>query len=233
MSKLALSGAPGEDGARIRQLLVELLEQILLLLHPIMPFVTEEIWQVLAGRGKTIMLEPYPRAVDSWRDTAAESDMEFLMGVIRAVRNLRTELNCPPGKEVKVIFHGTERDLAMLQEHAAYLRLLARVGEAEYFTGGDRPKGAATAIVGATEIYLPLDDLLNLDEEHVRLNKEARKITDELARVQKKLGNGDFLSKAKEEIVQKEREKALQFEDKLRALNLSIARIEELKAGRH
>jgi valyl-tRNA synthetase len=233
MSKLALSGAPGEDGARIRQLLVELLEQILLLLHPIMPFVTEEIWQVLAGRGKTIMLEAYPRAAESWRDTAAESDMEFLVGVIRAVRNLRTELNCPPGKEVKVIFHGAERDLAMLQEHAAYLRLLARVGAADYFAGGERPKGAATAIVGATEIYLPLDDLLNLDEEHVRLNKEARKITDELARVQKKLGNGDFLSKAKEEIVQKEREKALQFEDKLRALNLSIARIEELKAGRH
>jgi valyl-tRNA synthetase len=158
--------------------------------------------------------------------------MEFLMGVIRAVRNLRTELNCPPGKEVKVIFHGLERELAMLKEHAAYLRLLARVGAAEYFAGGDRPKGAATAVVGATEIYLPLDDVLDLDEEHARLMKEAGKITAELARVQRKLGNGEFLSKAKHEIVQKERDKALQYEDKLRALNLSIARIGELKAGR-
>jgi valyl-tRNA synthetase len=232
MSKPALNSAPGEDNARSRQLLVELLEQILLLLHPVMPFVTEEIWQALDGNGKTIMLQVYPRAAESWRDTAAEKDMEFLMGVIRAVRNLRTELNCPPGKEVKVIFHGLERELAMLKEHAAYLRLLARVGAAEYFAGGDRPKGAATAVVGATEIYLPLDDVLNLDEEHARLMKEAGKITAELARVQRKLGNGEFLSKAKHEIVQKERDKALQYEDKLRALNLSIARIGELKAGR-
>jgi valyl-tRNA synthetase len=159
--------------------------------------------------------------------------MEFLMGAIRAIRNLRAELNCPPGKDVKVIFHGPERDLTLLREHASYLRLLAKVGAAEYCDGGTRPKGAATAIVGATEIYLPLDDVVNLDEEHTRLTKEAGKITDELARVRKKLGNGDFLSKAKEEIVEKEREKALQYEDKLRALNLSIARIAELKAGRH
>jgi valyl-tRNA synthetase len=159
--------------------------------------------------------------------------MEFLMGVIRAVRNLRAELNCPPGKDVKVIFHGAERDLAMLQEHASYLRLLAKVGAAEYRDSGARPKGAATTVVGATEIYLPLDDVLNVDEEHARLTKEAGRITDELGRVRKKLSNGEFLSKAKEEIVQKEREKALQYEDKLRALNLSIARIAELKAGRH
>jgi valyl-tRNA synthetase len=156
--------------------------------------------------------------------------------VVRAVRNLRTELNCPPGKEVKVIFHGAERELALLQEHAAYLRLLAKVGVAEYAESGVRPKGAATAIVGTTEIYLPLDDQVDLDEELARLDKESRKVGDELARVRKKLGNGDFLSKAKEEVVQKEREKSLQYEDKLRALQLSIARIKELselKAGRN
>jgi valyl-tRNA synthetase len=113
------------------------------------------------------------------------------------------------------------------------VRMLARVGVAEYSEDGERPKGAAAAIVGTTEIYLPLDDAINLDEEHARLAKEAGKINEELARVHKKLGNGDFLSKAKEEVVQKEREKALQYEDKLRALNSSLARIEELKAGRH
>ena len=236
MSKPALSGAPGEDRTRSRQLLVELLQQILLLLHPVMPFVTEEIWQSLDGKGKTIMLEAFPRAGDSWSDPATESDMAFFMGVVRAVRNLRTELNCPPGKEVKVIFHGAERELALLQEHAAYLRLLAKVGVAEYAESGVRPKGAATAIVGTTEIYLPLDDQVDLDEELARLDKESRKVGDELARVRKKLGNGDFLSKAKEEVVQKEREKSLQYEDKLRALQLSIARIKELselKVGRH
>jgi valyl-tRNA synthetase len=159
--------------------------------------------------------------------------MEFLMDAIRAVRNLRTELNCPPNKEVKVIFYGTHRDLTLLRQHALYLRLLARISSAEYFEDGARPKGAAAAIVGTTEIYLPLDDAINLDEEHARLAKEAGKINDELARVQKKLGNGDFLKKAQEEVVQKERDKAQQYEEKLRALHSSIARIEELKAGRH
>jgi valyl-tRNA synthetase len=197
-----------------------------------MPFVTEEIWQALGADRKVIMLEAYPRVPESWRDPAAESRMEFLMDAIRAVRNLRTELNCPPGKEVKVIFHGTSADLALLQEHALYLRLLARVGAADYFHDGDRPEGAAAAIVGSTEIYLPLDSAINLDEEHARLAKEAGKITEELARVHKKLGNNDFLAKAKEEVVQKERDKAQQYADKLRALNSSMTRIEELKAGR-
>lgn len=123
----------------------------------------------------------------------------------------------------------------MLREHAAYLRLLARVAGAEYYEDGERPKGAATAVVGTTEIYLPLDELTNLDEEHARLNKEVIKVADELQRVQKKLANADFLSKAKEEVVRKERDKAVQYEDKLRALNQSVARIAELlkfKSGR-
>jgi valyl-tRNA synthetase len=231
MSKPALSGS-GAAAARSRKLLVELLRQILLLLHPVMPFVTEEIWHAVDSGGQTIMLQAYPDDQPSWRDAAIESEMEFLMGVIRAVRNLRTELNCAPGKEVKAIFYGAERDLALLRAHALYLRLLARVGAAEYPADGARPKGAAQAIVGTTEIYLPLDQALNLDEESARLSKEAGKITEELARVQKKLGNGDFLKKARAEVVQKEREKAQQYEDKLRALRSSIARIEELKTGR-
>jgi valyl-tRNA synthetase len=236
MSKPALNAAHDADAGRSRQLLVELLQQILLLLHPIMPFVTEEIWQALGGERRTIMLESYPRPHESWSDPGAESEMEFLMGVIRAVRNLRAELNCPPGKEVKVIFYGPQRDLAMLQTHVPYLRLLARVAAAESRETGERPKGAATAVVGTTEIYLPLNDLIDLDEEHRRLTKEARKITEELQRAQQKLGNAEFLRKAKEQVVQNERDKALQCEDKLSALNSSIARIEELleiTAGRH
>jgi valyl-tRNA synthetase len=229
MSKPALGGP---EALRSRQLLVELLQQILLLLHPIMPFVTEEIWHALGGAGDTIMLQPYPRAPEEWRDAETEREMDFLMGAIRAVRNLRTEFNCPPGKDVKAIFCGNARDLELLRAHALDLRLLAKVRDAEYRDDGSRPKGAAAAVVGAMEIYLPLDDAINLDEERARLAKEAGKINDELARVQKKLANSDFLAKAKEEVVQKERDKAQQYEEKLRALHANMARIEELKAGR-
>ena len=233
MSKLSLNGSVGDDPGLSRRLLGELLEQIFLLLHPVMPFVTEEIWQVLDDRRGSIMVQKYPTAGANWIDAEAERQMEFLMGVVRAIRNLRTELNCPPGKEIKVIFHGSDNDLAFLSAHLPYLRALARVGSADYLGSRDRPKRAATAVVGSTEIYLPIDDLVNLDEERVRLTKEVGKVTDEIARVQKKLGNPDFVSKAKQEVIQREREKAIEYQEKLRTLKGSLDQIEEIQAERN
>src|SRR5207302_40430 len=168
MSKLQLNETIPGDSRRSQRLLVELLEQILLLLHPIIPFVTEEIWQVIGKGRKSIMLQAYPASEAAWLDPQAERRIEFLMEVIRAIRNLRTEMNCPPGKEVKVIFHGPEENLALLRSQEPYLRSLARVGTAEYLTSGDRPKGAATAVVGSTEVYLPLGEMINIDEEWAR-----------------------------------------------------------------
>ena len=232
MSKLALNSADANVAARSRKLLRELLDQILLLLHPVMPFVTEEIWQVLGANRESIMVQPYPVAPAAWVDAETEKNMTFLMDVTRAIRNLRTEMNCPPGKEVRVVFCGADADLAFLREQEAYLRSLARVGASEFRQAGDRPKGAATAVIAAMEIYLPLDDLVNLDEERARLAKEVGKVEDELARVQKKLANGDFLAKAKTEVVHKEREKATQFEEKIRTLRSSLEKIQEIQAGR-
>ncbi|MGE5216271.1 MAG: valine--tRNA ligase [Chloroflexota bacterium] len=226
MSKLALNGADTDLAAKSRRLLQELLEQILLLLHPIMPFVTEEIWQTLGEERPSIMIQRYPSASPGWRDEPSEKKMSFLTGVIRAVRNLRTEINCPPGKAVKAIFCGQNAELDFIREQQAYLRALARVETAEYRTGGHRPKGAATAVVEGLEIYLPLDDLVNLDEERARLAKEVAKVIDELSRVQRKLGNADFLSKAKDEVVRKEKEKALQFEEKIRTLRGSLDKLD-------
>ena len=233
MSKLALNGADAVQAAQSRQLLRELLEQILRLLHPIVPFVTEEIWQSLDHERPSIMIAKYPALDVSWIDADIEKQMEFLMGVIRAIRNLRTELNCPPGKEIKVLFFCPDGDLEFLRAQQPYLRTLARVGSAEYLASGERPKGAATAVVGATEIYLPLNDLVNLAEERARLTKEVGKVEDELLRVQKKLDNGEFLAKAKEEVILKERDKASQFSEKIRALRTSLAKLSEIQAERN
>ncbi|MGZ8497457.1 MAG: valine--tRNA ligase [Candidatus Binatia bacterium] len=233
MSKLALNGAIGDDRDGARRRLGELLDQILLLLHPVMPFVTEEIWQVIGNGRQSIMIQQYPEAHPQWADGEAEKQMEYLMGVVRAIRNLRTELNCPPGKEVKAIFCGQQADRDFLHGQERYLRSLARLGSVEYRAAGDGPKGAATAVVGASEIYLPLDDLINLDEERTRLAKEVAKIEDEIARVQKKLNNNDFVAKAKEEVIQKERDKAVQFDEKLRTLRSSLEKIADLQAGRN
>ena len=231
MSKLSLNGTLGGNPDESRRLLLELLEGILSLLHPIMPFVTEEIWQVLHKNAQSLMLQPYPRSDAAWIDEETEKEMEFLMGVVRGVRNLRAEMNCPPGKEVKVIFHGPERDLGFLRTQEAYLRLLARLGAVEYLTSGERPKGAATAVIGGTEVYLPLGDLIKPEEERARLTKEALKVEEELARIQKKLANSDFLGKAKEEVIEKERAKSSEYQEKLRTLNRSLERLAEMEQG--
>ena len=132
-----------------------------------------------------------------------------------------------------MIFHGSDNDLAFLGAQLPYLRALARVGSADYLESGDRPKGAATAVVGSTEIYLLIEDLVNLDEERARLDKEIAKIDGEIMRTHKKLANPEFVSKAKPEIIQKEREKAIRHEEKLRTLKASIEQIQEIQAGRN
>jgi valyl-tRNA synthetase len=177
------------------------------------------------------MIQPYPAAPTSWIDPETDRRMDYLTGVVRAVRNLRAEMNCPPGKEVKVIFCGQEIDLAFLRQQQPYLRALARVGSAEFLSDGGRPRGAATAVFGATEIYLPLDDLINLEEEKARLSREVNKAEEELRRVRQKLANGDFLAKAKAGVIEKERQKANQFEEKIRTLKTSLDRISEIQAG--
>ena len=231
MSKLSLNGTLGDDPLKTQRVLLVVLKKLLLLLHPLMPFVTEEIWQVLAEGKGSIMRQPYPQADAGWSQPEAEDKMGFLTEVTRAIRNLRTEMNCPPSRKVKVILFGTKQDLAFLRSQEPYLCVLARAGSVEYLTRGERPKGAATAVVGATEIYLPLGDMINLREEKTRLAKEVTRVEEKLARVQKKLDNKEFLAKAKEEVIQREREKAEQFADKIRTLNRSVERIQGLQLG--
>jgi valyl-tRNA synthetase len=235
MSTLSLNGKIGAEAELSRRLLLEILQQILSLLHPIMPFVTEEIWHALNGSEKprgSLMLERYPPVQPGWIEPSTEREMEFLMNTVRAIRNLRTEMDCPPARQVKVFFHGSAQALSFLQEQEAYLRLLARAGSAEYQTSGERPKGAAMAIVGSTEVHLPLGDMINLNEEQTRLKKELGKVEQELSRVRKKLSNPDFLGKAKAEVIEKEREKSAQYAEKLRTLNLSLQRLGEIEPGR-
>ncbi|MGH7770660.1 MAG: valine--tRNA ligase [Candidatus Binatia bacterium] len=242
MSKLSLNGTLGDDPLKTQRILAGVLEQILLMLHPLMPFVTEEIWQVLTEKEenrktasamrekkRSIMVQEYARAKPEWIQPEVEQRVRFLTEVIRSIRNLRTEMNCPPSKEVKVTLFGTEQNLSFLKSQEPYLSALARAVSVEYLTVGERPKGAATGVVGDTELYLPLGDMIDPKEEKKRLEKEVRKAEEELARIQKKLANKEFLAKAKEDVVQKERGKAEQFEDKIRTLNRSLERILEIQ----
>jgi valyl-tRNA synthetase len=236
MSKLSLNGTLRDDSAKTRRILITVLEKLLLLLHPLMPFVTEEIWQALTEKRKakareqswSIMIQPYPEVDRGYIRSEVEDKVGFLADVIRAIRNLRTEMNCPPSKQVQVILFGADQEIAFLRSQEPYLRALARADSVEYQTSGGRPKGAATAMVRATEIYLPLDGMVNLREERERLLKEIPKLEQELARVQKKLDNRAFLVNAKEEVVEKEKGKLQEFEEKLQTLRRSLQRIQEM-----
>jgi len=195
-----------------RRTLIRVLESALRLLHPFMPFITEEIWQSvapLAGRsGATIMLQPYPVADDKAVDSAANADIEWLKGVIVGIRNIRGEMNIPPGKALTVLMHqGDESDRARLQGNAAYLRKLARLETVRWLEDGEEQPVAATALVGELEILVPMADLIDKDAELQRLAREIEKLEKDVTRIEGKLANPAFVDKAPEAVVGKERDK--------------------------
>lgn len=242
MSKLSLGGKLGNGAGKTRQVLLTVLEQVLLLLHPLMPFVTEEIWQALPDENgkKSIMIQPYPKVVEGWRQPQLEERVTYLTDVIRVIRNLRSETNIPPAKDVRVVVYDGDRSaknrkrtLDFLKSQEPYICSLARVGSMEYASRtAALPKAAATAVVGTTEVFLPVSEAMNLQGEEVRLGKEIGKVESELSRSQRKLDNKEFLAKAKAEVIEKEKKKAGEFGDKIRILRTSLKRIQELERQR-
>ena len=195
-----------------RRTLIRVLETWLRLLHPFMPFITEEIWQTvapLAGvSGPTIMLQSYPVADDKAIDKAANADIEWLKGVIVGVRNIRGEMNIPPGKALSVLLKdGDKTDKSRLEQNAPFLIKLAKLAEITWLSENDEAPVAATALVGNLEILVPMAGLIDQDAELSRLAREIDKLNQDLARIEGKLSNASFVDRAPAEVVAKEREK--------------------------
>ena len=216
-----------------RRTLITVLEAWLRLLHPFMPFITEEIWQraaPLAGvEGPTIMLQPYPRCDESAVDTAANADIEWLKSVILGVRNIRGEMNVPPGRALTLLCrHGGDSDARRLRENTAFLTKLARLESIEWLAPEAEAPVAATALVGELELLVPMAGLIDKDSELARLGKEIEKLEKEQARLQGKLGNSSFVDRAPAEVVARERDKLAaqqQALEKLRRQEEHIARL--------
>ncbi len=194
-----------------RQTLIRVLESVLRLAHPLMPFITEEIWQKvapLAGTsGETIMLQPFPEADKTLEDAGAEADIEWVKGVILAVRNIRGEMNISPAQALPILCRSPhEQDQVRLQDNRAFLSSLAKAESIEWL-GDDEAPLSATQLVGEMEVLVPMANLIDKDEELARLNKELEKLDKEIGRVEGKLGNESFVAKAPETIVAKERQK--------------------------
>ena len=206
-----------------RRTLIRVLEAALRLAHPLMPFITEDIWQKvapLAGReGATIMLQAFPTWEESKVDTAAEADIEWLQGVIVGVRNIRGEMNIPPGRELNVLLrNGDDEDKKRLENNAQYLRKLAGLSDIRFLANAEEPPVASTSLVGELEILVPMAGLIDKEAELSRLAKEIDKLEIDLKRVRGKLENSKFVDKAPADVVAKERTKLATQEHALQKL---------------
>ena len=213
-----------------RQTLIRVLEIWLRLLHPMMPFITEEIWQsvgALAGKlGPTIMLQPYPEPNEHDLDPRADEDIEWLKGFIEGVRNIRGEMNIPPGKELSVLLRkGDANDRLRLPKNSQYVRKLAKIAQVDWLAADDAVPLAATALSGELEILVPMAGLIDKDAEIARLSREIGKLERDLTRLQAKLGNVAFVDKAPAAVVAKEQDKMQAQRQALESLREQLQRI--------
>jgi valyl-tRNA synthetase len=218
-------GDPGRKWMA-QNVLFRVLGTSLRLLHPFMPFITEEIWQNLPGNEGSIMVAEFPRVQESEIDPQAEARMEPVTKVIGAIRNLRSEMEIPPAKKVEVILFCPKKEaLNVLQENRTYIKNLARAETIVFQSGGEKPRASATSVVEDVEVFLPLKGLMNLEDEERRLQKEASRIAEELARTSQKLQRQEFLNRARLEAVEKEKEKARFLAEKEAKLRESLERV--------
>ena len=198
-----------EDPARrlsTQSTLVTTLESTLRLLHPFMPFITEELWQRLPHDGESIMIAPYPTAARRQLDAAAERDMSVVMGAVTAIRNIRGEMRVPPGVTLATTAKPTAPHAPLLREHAPLVQALARA-TLTVEPRASRPRSSALGIVGGTEIYVSLEGVVDLAAERQRLEKEIRRAEEAIAFGRAKLARPEFAERAPAEVVEKEREK--------------------------
>jgi len=208
-----------------RHTLVHVLETLLRLLHPITPFITEEIWQriaALAGKkGESIMLESYPQADNKLIHNDAMNELEWLKHVIIAIRTIRSEMNIAPGKLLPVLLRkGSEKDKTNYAAHKHLLFTLAKLESVNWLEAQTMPPQSATAFVSDLEIFIPMAGFINKDEETARLNREIGKTQKDHAMIANKLNNPDFVGKAPADVVAKERAR-------LQELRLALTKLQE------
>ncbi|WP_288130642.1 valine--tRNA ligase [Microbulbifer sp.] len=217
-----------------RRTLIRVLETILRLLHPLMPYITEEIWQRvhdLAGKaGDTIMLQPYPEADQDRIDENAEAAIAWLKGVIEGARNIRGEMNISPAKKIPLILrNGSEQDENLLNQTRSLLTKLASLESIDWLEKGAEAPASSTALVGDLELLVPMAGLIDVAAESTRLQKEIDKLGKELQRVEGKLNNPKFVDKAPEAVVNKEKDKLADMQSARGRLQQQLDEISQLK----
>ncbi len=233
LSKIVLQQDNEVSARGARQTLVTVLESSLRLLHPLMPFITEEIWQKIAPlagvESETIMLQPFPIVEDVAVDVQAESEMDWLMAFVLGVRRIRGEMNISPGKALPVLLQGgTDQDQQFYTNNTVLLQRMVRLETVQWLEPDQLAPEAAIALVGELKILVPMAGLIDKQAELDRLSREIAKIETNLPRIEGKLNNPRFVDKAPAAVIEKERAKLEGFRSQLDQLQAQKAKIELL-----
>lgn len=229
MSKETLAGDDEAAKLTTRSILVYVLDNTLRLLHPIMPFVTEEIWQSVPHVGESLVVATYPTVHPEQMDEKAAEEMEFLMDFIRSVRTVRNEMNTPLSKPINILAKVSDAaHYAILKENESYIARFSNPEEFVYGEDVEAPSDAVTSVIAGAEIYLPLAGLINIEDEIARLEKEAEKLQQEVDRVEKKLSNEKFVAKAPAAVVEAERAKGADYQAQREAVLERIATLKKI-----
>jgi len=229
MAKIDLYGESIENKRRTQKVLWTVLEQALKLLHPFMPFITEEIWQHIPHEGKSIMVSPWPKYNDEWNFDDTDR-MELIMDAVRGIRNIRAEMNVPPGKKAAAIARVSSPEVrSILEDNLDIIYTLAKVSEMELIDESSPiPEKAIYCVIKGAEIYIPMEGLVDLDTEIARLKKEKANLEKEIDRVNKKLSNPGFIEKAPQEVVEKEQQKQKDFIEMLKKVEERLKMMTDL-----
>ncbi|MFA7321782.1 MAG: class I tRNA ligase family protein, partial [Dokdonella sp.] len=232
LSKPALNGGDAEAIASTRHTLLRVLEAILRALHPITPFITEEIWHSVAPKlgisADSISTRRYPRRDEFAMgiDAASVSDIEWLKSVLGEVRRIRSEMNISPGKQIPLLFaKGSAEDRARIDRFASQIAFLARTESQRWLAEGEDEPASASAIVGDLRVLIPLAGLIDVDAEKARLGKEIKRIEGEIGKCNGKLGNATFVANAPAAVVDQERQRLADFSSILDGLREQLARL--------
>ena len=233
LTKPALGGSDPATADSTRHTLLFVLEALLRALHPIIPFITEEIWHEVAPKlgisGDSIATERYPLAGELSRDATATAEIEWLKSVLTGVRRIRSEMNIAPGKPIPLRFAGgAADDRARTDKFGAQIEFLARTESQRWLEPGEAEPASATAVVGEMKILIPLAGLIDMSAEKTRLAKEIKRIGGEIAKCKGKLSNANFVQNAPAEVVTQENQRLKDFDTTLAALNEQLGRLSDV-----
>jgi valyl-tRNA synthetase len=219
-----------ENSKVVRNVLAYVLDNILRLLCPYMPFITEEIWHLIrdldSGSGETITLQPYPAADEGLIDEELEKKMEAIQTVVGTIRSTRSEMNVPPSKKADIYIRVSDSELEkVICDHSDFIKYLGKIENFEIGKDIKKPQQAASAVIRGAEIYIPLAGLIDIETERKRLEKELEKAKKQLDKTTKKLGNMEFVKQAPMEIVEKEKNKKRDFEVIIDKLNKNLEQL--------